>query len=65
MNRPNNALELVPHATTAWLPLDMPMPPQRRAPRRVRNFRPCGRERAAWWFDQMRRIVETGADFRG
>jgi hypothetical protein len=44
--------------------LDIPSNPIRRSPRRNRSFRPCGRERAAWWFDQMRRIVETGADFR-
>jgi hypothetical protein len=63
MNSPHNALTKTNATMTAWLPLEIPSTPVRRAPRRVRNFRPCGRERAAWWFDQMRRIVDTGADF--
>ena len=63
MNSPRSALNKTHTTTTAWLPLEIPAIPLRRAPRRVRSFRPCGRERAAWWFDQMRRIVETGADF--
>ena len=64
MNSPRSALNKTnATTTTAWLPLETSVMPLRRAPRRVRNFRPCGRERADWWFDQMRRIVETGADF--
>ena len=64
MNSPRSALNKTnATTTTAWLPLETPVMPVRRAPRRVRSFRPCGRERADWWFDQMRRIVETGADF--
>ena len=63
MNSPHNALTKTNATMNAWLPLEIPSTPVRRAPRRVRNFRPCGRERAAWWFDQMRRIVDTGADF--
>ncbi|MSU84693.1 MAG: hypothetical protein EXS21_06205 [Pedosphaera sp.] len=63
MNSPRSALNKTNATTTAWLPLETPVMPVRRAPRRVRSFRPCGRERADWWFDQMRRIVETGADF--
>ena len=64
MNSSRNDRNQSHNATATWLPLDMPSNSVRRSPRRVRAFRPCGRERAAWWFDQMRRIVETGADFR-
>jgi hypothetical protein len=63
MNSPHSALNKTNATMTAWLPLEIPSIPVRRTPRRSRNVRPCGRERAAWWFDQMRRIVETGADF--
>lgn len=65
MNSPRTNLHKNSAATaTAWLPLEIPAMPARRIPRRTRPFRPCGRERAAWWFDQMRRIVDSGADFR-
>jgi hypothetical protein len=30
---------------------------------RSRPARACGRDRADWWFDQMRRVVEEGRDF--
>ena len=64
MNNSRSDMNKSTAETAAWLPLDIPSNPIRRSPRRTRAFRPCGRERAAWWFDQMRRIVETGADFR-
>jgi hypothetical protein len=64
MNSSRSDMNKSTAATAAWLPLDIPSNPIRRSQRRNRSFRPCGRERAAWWFDQMRRIVETGADFR-
>ena len=64
MNRAHSDLQKTTATTTAWLPLDLPAAANRRTNRRQRALRPCGRERAAWWFDQMRRIVDTGADFR-
>ncbi len=30
----------------------------------TRPARPCSRERADWWFRQMRRVVEEGIDYR-
>ena len=30
--------------------------------RTSRRQRPCSSERAAWWFDQMRRVVDEGRD---
>lgn len=41
------------------LGLTVAVPPGVRPPRR-----PCPPERAAWWFDQMRWVVEQGVDFR-
>jgi hypothetical protein len=29
-----------------------------------RQPRPCNRERADWWFRQMRRVVDQGLDYR-
>ena len=48
----------------AQLDFTLPTPPTTSSRRTSRRQRPCSNERAAWWFDQMRRIVETGADFR-
>lgn len=45
------------------LPLDLPHASERPNLRRNRQTRPCGRERAAWWFAQMRRVVAEGRDF--
>lgn len=42
------------------LDLAMPAPPP--AVRRRQMVRPCSRERAAWWFDQMRRAVDGGRE---
>jgi hypothetical protein len=64
MNRSRTDLHKTHATTTGWLPLDLPAAPARRVHRRPRTFRPCGRERAAWWFDQMRQIVDSGGDFR-
>ncbi len=56
-------------ATKPQLDLTLPVPesaaaatstPQR-SPRRP--TRPCSRERAAWWFQQMRRAIEEGTRF--
>ena len=30
----------------------------------ARPNRPCTRQRADWWFRQMRRVVEEGLDYR-
>lgn len=35
----------------------------RRGQNRQRRPRPCGRARAAWWFDEMRRVVDQGRDY--
>lgn len=40
--------------------LDFPLPATSR--RAARRQRPCSRERAAWWFAQMRRVVEEGRE---
>ncbi|MSU31730.1 MAG: hypothetical protein EXS25_03525 [Pedosphaera sp.] len=45
------------------LPLDLPRASVRLNLRRNRQVRPCERERAAWWFEQMRRVVAEGRDF--
>ncbi len=42
------------------LQLTMPVPP----PPAPRHSRPCNRQRADWWFRQMRRVVEEGLDYR-
>ena len=42
------------------LDLAMPAPPP--AVRRRQVVRPCSRERAAWWFEQMRRAVDEGRE---
>ena len=39
-----------------------PTPPSARRPR-PDNARTCRRERAQWWFTQMRQIVAEGRDF--
>lgn len=41
------------------LDFDLPELP----PRRQRIARTCSQERAAWWFDLMRRVVDEGIDF--
>ena len=38
------------------LPAPSPIPPRRFE----RPARPCSRERAQWWFRQMRQVVEEG-----
>ena len=44
----------------AQIDFTLPAPiTNRRGPRRVR---PCSRERAAWWFAQMRRVVDEGRE---
>ena len=50
-------------AMNGLLPMELPAQAPRRGRRRVRAVRPCGRDRADWWFDQMRRIVDEGRDF--
>ena len=42
--------------------LDLSLPTAGR--RTARRQRPCSRERAAWWFAQMRRVVEEGREVR-
>ncbi len=42
---------------TAQLDFDLTLP------RRKRVVRPCSRERAAWWFDLMRRVVDEELEF--
>jgi DNA-directed RNA polymerase subunit M/transcription elongation factor TFIIS len=56
-----------PSATKPQLDLTLPVPdpaapstPQRST---RRPTRPCSRERAAWWFQQMRRAIEEGTRF--
>lgn len=44
------------------LALILPLPTT--AIRRKRLVRPCTRARARWWFDEMRRVVDQGLDFR-
>ena len=55
--------ELEPTMTVDLLPVEPPDNPERRPMRRARPARACGRDRAAWWFDQMRRVVDEGRDF--
>lgn len=43
------------------LALVLPLPQM--TARNRRPIRPCSRARAQWWFDQMRRVVDEGADF--
>ena len=46
----------------AQLDLTLPtLPTPRRAARRQR---PCSRERAQWWFAQMRRVVDEGREVK-
>jgi len=47
------------------LPVPEPAPAAPSAPQRSprRPTRPCSRERAAWWFQQMRRAIEEGTRF--
>lgn len=45
--------------TAEQLPLALP---RSRATQR-RSAKPCSRERANWWFAQMRRVVEQELDF--
>ena len=42
--------------------LDFTLPAETAAPRRsvASGARPCSRERARWWFNQMRQVVEEG-----
>lgn len=42
--------------------LDFTLPAETAAPRRsvAPGARPCSRERARWWFNQMRQVVEEG-----
>jgi hypothetical protein len=47
-------------ACGSQLDLAMPTPPP--AVRRRLVVRPCSRERAAWWFEQMRRAVDEGRE---
>lgn len=59
-----SAIAPVPHATRGnhadQLDLTLVSEPSvRRAPRRPR---PCSRERARWWFAQMRRVVDEVCD---
>lgn len=44
------------------LALVLPLPATSMRPKRA--ARPCTRARARWWFDEMRRIVDEGLDFR-
>ncbi len=44
--------------------LAFPLPECARPARIKRAMRPCSRARASWWFDQMRRVVDEGLDFR-
>ena len=44
--------------------LAFPLPEVPRAIRAKRAVRPCTRARASWWFDQMRRVVDEGLDYR-
>lgn len=47
------------------LPVTDPAPAAPSTPQRStrRPTRPCSRERAAWWFQQMRRAIEDGTRF--
>jgi hypothetical protein len=42
--------------------LDFTLPAEPPAPRRslAPGARPCSRERARWWFNQMRQVVDEG-----
>lgn len=40
--------------------MDLTLPAASAPVRRRSGARPCSRERAAWWFAQMRRAVEEG-----
>jgi hypothetical protein len=53
----------IDRVTTGLLPMELPSSGARRGQRRIREVKPCGRARADWWFDQMRRVVEEGRDF--
>ena len=44
--------------------LAFPLPEMPLVARPKRPIRPCTRARASWWFDQMRRVVDEGLDFR-
>ncbi|HTH46172.1 MAG TPA: hypothetical protein VMB21_01545 [Candidatus Limnocylindria bacterium] len=49
----------------AQLDFTLPASPTATTPtsrRTSRRQRPCSNERAAWWFDQMRRVVDEGRD---
>lgn len=41
--------------------MDLTLPAVSAPLRRRSGVRPCSRERAAWWFAQMRRAVEEGS----
>lgn len=51
--------------TKPQLDLTLPVPEPTATPQRSprRPTRPCSRERAAWWFQQMRRAIEEGTRF--
>ncbi len=42
--------------------LDFTLPAPTPVRRTSRRQRPCSNERAAWWFAQMRRVVDEGRD---
>jgi hypothetical protein len=42
--------------------LDFTLPAPLAVRRSSRRVRPCSRERAAWWFAQMRRAVDEGRE---
>jgi hypothetical protein len=46
----------------AQLDFTLPAPAPASARRSARRQRPCSQERAAWWFAQMRRVVEEGRE---
>ena len=51
-----------PHREIRPAQLDFTLPASAPIRRTFRRQRPCSKERAAWWFAQMRRVVEEGRD---
>lgn len=59
------AMKRVLRETADQMPLGLPVPVVVSRPARpVRRLRACSPARARWWFDEMRRIVDAGLDFR-